>query len=89
MFEWDEAKRIRTLAERGLDFIDAALAFDGRQALHIPARHDGEERLLTVAMLGGKFHAVIWTWRGANRRIISFPRARDVEERLHDALFHG
>ncbi len=33
MFEWDEAKRIWTIAERGLDFADAALAFDGRPTL--------------------------------------------------------
>ncbi len=83
MFEWDEAKRLRTLVERGLDFIDAALAFDGRPAVNVPARHEGEDRFLTVAMLGGKCHAVVWTWRGANRRIISFRRARDVEERLY------
>jgi uncharacterized DUF497 family protein len=30
-FEWDEAKRQWTLAERGLDFIDAAMMFDGRR----------------------------------------------------------
>jgi len=32
---WDEAKRFATLVERGLDFADA---FDGRPALHVPAR---------------------------------------------------
>lgn len=27
-FEWDEAKRLKTLFERGIDFIDAALIWD-------------------------------------------------------------
>jgi uncharacterized DUF497 family protein len=36
--EWDEVKRFTTLMARGLDFADAAAAFDGRPALHVPAR---------------------------------------------------
>jgi uncharacterized DUF497 family protein len=37
MFEWDENKRAKTLKERGLDFRDALLIFDGRLVVHIPA----------------------------------------------------
>lgn len=86
MFEWDEAKRLRTLAERGLDFIDAQFAFDGRPATHVRANHDDEIRFLTVAELAGRLYAVVWTWRGVNRRIISFRRARRGEEQHHRAL---
>jgi uncharacterized DUF497 family protein len=88
MFEWDEAKRQWTLAERGLDFIDAAVMFDGRSALHIPATHKNEERFLTVALIEERFYSVVWTWRGGNRRIISFRRSRDGEERRYRAA-HG
>jgi uncharacterized DUF497 family protein len=83
MFEWDEAKRAKTIAERGLDFIDAALAFDGRPAVHVPARLGDEDRFLTIARIEGKFHTVVWTWRGVNRRIVSFRRSRREEERAY------
>lgn len=87
MYEWDERKRQWTLRERGLDFVDAAILFDGRPCLLIPARQEDEERFLSVAAIGGKFYTVVWTWRGRNRRIISFRRSRDAEERQYRAIF--
>jgi uncharacterized protein len=86
MFEWDEAKRLWTLSERGLDFIDATMVFDGRPAVHFPARYENEARVLSVALLKGKFYTVVWTWRGKNQRIISFRRSRDEEEKRYRAL---
>jgi uncharacterized DUF497 family protein len=88
MFEWDEAKRIWTLGERGLDFIDAVVAFDGRPTLHVPATHKDEERFLTIALIEEKFYTVVWTWRDGKRRIISFRRSRDGEEERFRAV-HG
>jgi uncharacterized DUF497 family protein len=88
MFEWNETKRLKTLEERGLDFIDAIVVFDGRLAMHVPATHEGEERFLTVAKINGKFYTVVWMWREENQRIISFRRARNGEERAYCAL-HG
>lgn len=87
MFEWDEAKRLWTIAERGLDFIDATLVFDGRPALHVPAKLGAEERFLTVALVEGKFHTVVWTRRGTNYRIISFRRSRRAEENAYRKIF--
>ena len=87
MFEWDEAKRAATLAQRSLDFRDAIAAFDGRPALHAQAHRDGETRFATVAVIGARHFTVIWTWRGPHRRIISFRRARRDEERAYCALF--
>lgn len=84
MFEWDEAKREWTLADRGLDFADARPLFDGRPVVEFPAKTPTEARTLTVGQLGdGKFYTVVWTWRGPARRIISFRRARDEEERRY------
>ena len=54
MFEWDETKRLRTLAVRGIDFVDARLAFDGRPAFEVQAWRADEERFLTAAAIGGK-----------------------------------
>ena len=89
MFEWDEAKREWTLATRGLDFRFAAAAFDGRPAWHAMSLRNIEERFATVAVIGGKHYTVVWTWRGVNRRIISFRRARDGEEKQYHAHFSG
>jgi uncharacterized DUF497 family protein len=88
VFEWDEAKRLWTLKERGLDFIDAAMVFDGRLAVHIPAMFKNEARVLSVAMIAGKSYTIVWTWRGRNRRIIWVRRSRDGEERQYRAA-HG
>ena len=87
MFEWDEAKRLWTLADRGLDFRDANLVFDGRPTIHVGARNADEERFASVAMIEGKCHTVIWTWRGENRRIISFRRSRDGEEKAYRRIY--
>jgi len=81
MFEWDEEKRQATITNRGLDFVAARTLFDGRATLTVPALFPVEDRFLTIAMLDdGKCYAVVWTWRGELRRIISFRRARDGEE---------
>ena len=87
MFEWDENKRAKTLKERGLDFRDARLIFDGRSVVHIPAVKNDEARFVSVALIGQKFFSVVWTWRGEWRRIISFRRARDGEEKAYRQIY--
>jgi uncharacterized DUF497 family protein len=87
MFEWDEAKRETNIAKHGLDFIRARLVFDGRPAINVPAVKGEEPRCLTIANLEGKFVTVVWTWRGQCRRIISFRRSRDGEEKAYKALY--
>jgi uncharacterized DUF497 family protein len=49
---FDPAKREATLANRGLDFADAAIVFAGPTFDAIDDRFDyGEERILTVGLL--------------------------------------
>lgn len=88
MFEWDEKKRQTNLEKHGLDFRDARLIFDGRNAVHVPALKNGEARFLSIARIGEKFYTVVWTWRADHRRIISFRRSRDGEERANSKI-HG
>ena len=88
MFEWDEAKRSKNLVKHGLDFVAARLVFDGRATLTAPSAQSFEARYVTTALIDGKFYTVIWTWRDAARRIISFRRARDGEERAYRQI-HG
>ena len=88
MFEWDEAKRLRNVEIRALDFVDAVRVFDGRASLTALSKHLAEERFLSTALLDdGKFYTVVWTWRDAYRRIISFRRARRGEEREYRQIF--
>ncbi len=87
MDTWDEAKRARTLAERGLDFADAKTVVQG---VHDPAMDDriayGERRYITAGWLHGRFGGVVWTPRDGGRRIISMRVGHDKERRRHKAL---
>lgn len=85
---WDEAKRQKTLEERGLDFADATVIF-GDPHFDVPDhRADyGESRMLTFGVLRGRMVAMVWTPRDEGRRIISLRYANDRERaRFEDAL---
>ena len=59
---FDAGKREATLAERGLDFADAAAVFAGRQLTVEDKRSNyGERRLQTVGFLAGRMVMVVWT----------------------------
>ena len=78
---FDPAKRDRTLAERGLDFLDAAKVFDGVKYQFVDERHDyGEVRITIVGMLKERMVVVVWTARGEDRQIISMRKANDREQ---------
>ena len=87
MFESDEAKRQRVLAERGLDFRDAEALFDGRPMHHVPSPRNNELRFASTAESNGKLLTVVWMWRRANQRIITFRRAHDAEERAYRQVY--
>jgi uncharacterized DUF497 family protein len=87
IFEWDEDKREATREERGLDFADAPLFFDGRPVIVIPSRRADEERWKTTAEIRDAFYTLVWTWRGEAVRVISMRRAHVDEERAYRALF--
>lgn len=87
MFEWDEAKRLQVLRERGLDFRDAEGLFDGRPITHANSRRNDEDRLVSTAEASGKLFTVVWTWREGNQRIITFRRSHDAEERAYRQVY--
>jgi uncharacterized protein len=69
---YDPAKRATTLAERGLDFEDAADVFAGVTATDRDERQDyGEDRYISAGFLRGKMVVLVWTPSGEDRRIIS------------------
>ena len=82
--EYDPDKRVLTLAKRGLDMADAGLVFAGPTLTVLDDRKDyGEQRFITIGTLGGRMVVIVWTKRGANRRIISMRKANDREQHLY------
>jgi uncharacterized DUF497 family protein len=78
---YDPAKRAVTLAERGIDFEDAAEVFSGDTLDHPDDRRDyGELRMLTVGHLRGRMVIVVWTPRGSARHVISMRKANAREK---------
>ena len=78
---FDPAKRAATLAERGLDMEQVKKVFDGPHETVADDRANyGEDRWITFGWLSGRLVVVIWTLRGAIRRIISLRKANDREQ---------
>jgi uncharacterized DUF497 family protein len=79
-FTWDEAKRLETLGERGLDFRDAPRVFAEDYLEFLDDRKDyGEVRYIIFGFLEGRRVSIVWTPRGDARRIISMRHAHDEE----------
>ena len=71
-FEWDEAKRLSNLEERGVDFRDAALIFQGTVIVKEDTRENyGEQRFRSIGRVDNEYYVVAYTWRGSVLRIIS------------------
>lgn len=79
---YDPKKRAKTLKERKLDFEDAARVFEGYTLDDIDDRFEyGEERTISVGVLGQRVVVVVWTEAGRNsRRVISMREADGNEE---------
>lgn len=78
---FDPVKRDKTLAERGLDFQDAAVVFAGTTVEVIDERKDyGERRIVCYGLLHGRVVVVGYTPRGTARYIFSMRKANDREQ---------
>lgn len=81
---WDPVKRAKALAERALDFADAAIVFAGVTVEVEDTRRDyGETRVICYGQLAGRLVVVGYVQRGAIRHVFSMRKANDREkERL-------
>ena len=78
---FDSAKRDRTLAERGLDFADAALVFSGvTLEVEDTRKNYGEPRIICYGLLVGRMVVVGYTPRGADRHVFSMRKANEREK---------
>jgi len=85
VFEWDEAKSERNLAERGCNFAFAARIFEGSTIEHEDRRRDyGERRVVAIGQVEDIILTVVYTPRVDALRIISARRANRRERRAYD-----
>ena len=78
---FDPAKRVRTLAERVLDFADAELVFAGTTIeIDDTRRNYGERRVICYGLLAGRIVVVGYTPRGSARHVFSMRKANDREK---------
>jgi uncharacterized DUF497 family protein len=78
---YDPAKREKTLAERGLDFEDALIMFEGMTVELEDTRKDyGERRIICYGLLEGRLVVIGYTLRGAVRHVFSMRKANDREQ---------
>ena len=89
-FEWDESKRQRNIEEHGVDFRLAALIFMD-QVVEAEDERDayGEARYRALGRVGDEYFVVAFTWRGANRRIISAWKVGEHGKRRYQAVLAG
>lgn len=79
---FDPAKRDRTLAERGIDFVWAERIFSGRTLTLPDDRFDyGESRFQTYGFLADRVVMVVWTPREDARHVISMRYCHEREAR--------
>jgi uncharacterized DUF497 family protein len=88
LFEWYERKRLENLSKHGIDFVDAKEIWEG-DVLEVPSdqQEHGEQRHIAYGMLKGRIIAVVFTWRGEARRLISARRARRHERQDYQDVF--
>jgi uncharacterized DUF497 family protein len=85
-FEWDEQKRQANLTKHGIDFATARLIFAGPTLEFRDDRHDyGEHRIGAYGEVADVVLFVVYTQRGASRRLISFRKAGTHEREIYHA----
>jgi uncharacterized protein len=82
--EWDENKNASNIEKHNVDFNDAACIWENTCIeKEDPRDYGAEKRYIAMGMVGGRIHVVVYTWRGAVRRIISARKANDREQRAY------
>ena len=85
---FDPLKRTRTLLDRGLDFDDAVVVFEGTTVEFDDTRRQyGERRIICYGSLAGRLVVIGYTPRGADRHVFSMRKANDREKARLAAYF--
>ena len=85
-FEWDEEKAKENLEKHGIDFADAATAFEDMMALTMPdPASQEEERFVTLGTDAlERLLVIAYTWREDRIRLISARKAVRRERRQYE-----
>lgn len=81
-FEYDAAKSRANAAKHGIDFEAVQEMWDG-VVVAVPSLFVGEDRLLAIGRIDGKYWTAIVTRRGSALRIISARRSRANEIKIY------
>jgi hypothetical protein len=83
-FTWDERKRRKTLAERGVDFADAKKVFEGATFTFEDIRFDyGERRFVTIGLLFADVVVIVHTELEKEIRVISMRKGEEDEQKTY------
>ena len=78
---FDPVKRDMALEERGLDFADAEVVFEGMTLEVEDIRKEyGEVRIICYGLLAGRMVVIGYTPRGADRHVFSMRKANEREQ---------
>ena len=78
---FDQTKRDKSLAVRGLDFADAEVVFAGVTVeIEDTRKNYGESRIICYGLLAGRMVVVGYTPRGAYRHVFSMRKANEREQ---------
>lgn len=78
---FDPIKRDHALVNRGLDFLDAEVVFEGVTLEVDDTRKDyGERRIICYGLLAGRMVVVGYTPRGTDRHVFSMRKANEREK---------
>lgn len=79
-FDWDDNKAVRNLRKHGISFSLAARVFiDENRIERFDARDHGEDRWITVGLVGEQEIVVIYTQQGETIRLVSARKAERHE----------
>jgi uncharacterized DUF497 family protein len=86
-FAWDEAKRLRNIERRGVDFKDAALIFEGPVIAKEDTREDyGERRFRALGKVDDEYYIVAYTLRESICWIISAWKVGENGKRRYEEI---
>jgi uncharacterized DUF497 family protein len=87
-FQWNETKRQAVIKERQVDILYAALIFEGDVLTRVDDRKEyGEERLISMGMVGDEVFVVVYTLRDDEIRLITaWKGGRDEQEHYQTGI---
>ena len=86
-FDWDRKKRLENIETHGVDFLRAARIFKNPVVESNDERKEyGEVRIRALGHDEEEYFVVVYTWRGAKRRLISAWKVGEDGKRRYRAI---